>query len=98
MRKGKGQLDGTGHVITNDGTLITARGHMHDGGSGMEVLVNGKSTCVSDAEYATAYAVAGTKANWKTISKMGDCTKAVYVKKGDNVTIIAKYDTEAHPL
>lgn len=81
-------------TAVRDGTLLSARGHMHDGGSAMKLFINDKQVCESSAFY-------GTKAgegNWTTISRMKDCQEPMKIKKGDKVRADAYYDTIAHPL
>jgi hypothetical protein len=36
--------------------------------------------------------------DWKTISKMSECTEPVQVKVGDKIKLEAIYDNVAHPL
>src|ERR1700743_3755242 len=76
----------TGEEVVADvsGTIVNARGHMHDGGVQLSMIQNGKSVCVSEAVYggpeSTLIAQDGTK--WETINSMTECTRAIRIKKG----------------
>jgi len=79
------------------GYVVTAKGHLHDGGSAMFMKISGKHsyTCVSRATYGGT--VRGTSA--KTISDMSDCNaKPWRVEAGDSLTMTAEYDLKSHPL
>lgn len=86
--------------VYQDGTIIDLRGHLHDGGTVMELMVNGRSICNSTATHGekegTLIDEEGKK--WETISKMPLCEEPVKVVRGDKLSMIAYYDTELHPL
>lgn len=85
-------------ILTN-GTIINARGHLHDGGEAMELYLNGKKVCTSKAIYGGeggTMVVAGKK--WETISEMTDCDGTIPVKTGDRLKMKALYDLDKHPL
>ncbi|KAF1992389.1 hypothetical protein K402DRAFT_458795 [Aulographum hederae CBS 113979] len=44
-------LEGKEWTVPADGALLNAQGHMHDGGSGVILELNGKMVCNSSAEY-----------------------------------------------
>lgn len=73
---------------------------MHDGGESMALVVNGDRKCFSTATYGTAFegADAASGKNWTTISAMSACGEPIHVKVGDTISLIANYDTLAHPL
>jgi hypothetical protein len=72
---------------------------MHDGGDGVTAFVNDKKVCASQATYGSSSAVAVVDGKeWKTISKMSDCTEPLELKKGDKIRLEAYYDNIAHPL
>jgi hypothetical protein len=81
------------------GTIVNARGHMHDGGVELKMVQNGKPVCVSEAIYGGAESTLigqdGTK--WETINSMTECTKAIRIEKGDKMRLEAIYDTKKHP-
>jgi len=85
--------------ITADGYIISATGHLHDGGIQMEVSVNGKLACVSKAEYGgpghTAIGPDGKE--WTTIAETKPCPEALKVSKGDKIMLEAKFDFDQHP-
>lgn len=69
---------------------------MHDGGSSIQILVNDKTACTSNAIYNTRMKSADGK-EWTTISQMTDCERAFEVKKGDRIKLVASFDEIAHP-
>ena len=79
---------------------IRLGGHLHDGGSAMELFLNNKMICHSDAIYGGK---GGTLRldngkNWETISEMTDCNDVIKVKKGDLLKLKSIYDLKKHPL
>ncbi|KAF1991969.1 hypothetical protein K402DRAFT_459181 [Aulographum hederae CBS 113979] len=83
--------------VQKDGTIVGARGHMHDGGTSMTVYLNDKIVCVSNATYGSGYQGSSSAAKWATIAKMSDCSDSIPVKKGDKIKVEAAYDEVAHP-
>ncbi|KAF2664073.1 hypothetical protein BT63DRAFT_460373 [Microthyrium microscopicum] len=85
-------------TILKDGYMIQRRGHMHDGGTGMLLKVNGKLACDSKAQY-------GAQGMFKThdgkeypaLSGMHECNDPIEVKKGDSIEIEASFDLDMHP-
>jgi hypothetical protein len=61
---------------------------MIDGGSGMNLVLNGKAICSSQAKYTGEPA---------SMTGMSDCQGPLPIKKGDTITMSADYDLEAHP-
>jgi len=92
-------LKSEAYNMPQDGYIINAYGHLHDGGVNTKLFVNGNMVCVSEATYGTqgaATEVNGEK--WETISKMSTCPGPFPIKKGDVVTMTSDYDTQLHPL
>jgi hypothetical protein len=84
--------------FTEPGYIFYRRGHMHDGGERVEILINGKQVCDSKATYGgdgTTTKIDGKE--WTTISNMAFCTDPVKVETGDSLQIIAHFDLDAHP-
>jgi hypothetical protein len=69
---------------------------MHDGGSSIQILVNDKWACTSNAIYGTKMKSADGK-EWTTISQMTECAQPIEVKKGDQIKLVATFDEIAHP-
>jgi len=69
---------------------------MHDGGTNIEILLNDKSVCISQAIYGKNATTVDGK-NWTTISQMTDCENPFSVKKGDQLKLVVNYDEVAHP-
>jgi hypothetical protein len=95
------QTTKTGEEVVADvsGTIVNARGHMHDGGVQLSMIQNGNPVCVSEAVYGGAESTFigrdGTK--WETINSMTECTHAIRIQKGDKIKLEAVYDTKKHP-
>jgi hypothetical protein len=82
-----------------DGTLIGARGHLHDGGSQVDLIINGKHVCTSKAGYGGDGASANVNGqSWEVLSSMSYCDGPYPVKKGDTLAMNVIYDLKKHPL
>jgi hypothetical protein len=85
-------------TILQDGYMLQRRGHMHDGGTGMVLKVNGKVVCDSKAEYgASGTFKAEDGKDFQALSGMKECNEPVAVKKGDTLSIEAYFDLDLHP-
>lgn len=75
-------------------------GHLHDGGVAIDMFVNGKYACSSDAVYGGDGGTTTTQngKKWETISAMTLCSGPFKVRDGDYVTLNARYDLTKHPL
>jgi hypothetical protein len=69
---------------------------MHDGGTSLQVLINDKLVCTSNAVYGTKMKTDNGK-DWTTIAYMSDCEQAFKVKKGDQMRLVANYNETLHP-
>jgi len=74
--------------IMVDGTLLSAKGHLHIGGTKMELSINDKPVCTSDASYNKA----------GIITSMSSCAPMLPVKRGDWLSMRSVYDLKAHPM
>lgn len=86
-------------LVNEDAILFVFRGHMHDGGSNIDLKVNDKLACDSQAVYGGKGHV-GKNADgttWETIGDMKTCPEGVVVRKGDRISMSANYDLVAHP-
>jgi len=96
-----------------NGKVLGARGHLHDGGVKVSLLINDKFICASNAVYGDKSESSGgmgggksgrgggggkSTANIKTISSMTPCRGPYPVKKGDSMRLVAEYDLAKHPL
>jgi hypothetical protein len=95
----KWSLKSTGLIAAEDSILFLFRGHMHDGGSNIEVKINDKTVCNSQALYGGPGHVGRNSdgGKWETIRDMVTCPEGVVVKKGDSISLNANYDLDAHP-
>jgi hypothetical protein len=90
--------------IMEDGNIISARGHLHDGGVQMDLFINDKYACSSKASYGSKAESGGhshgggNDAAIKTISSMSACAGPIAVKKGDGLHMNVQYDLSKHPL
>ncbi|KAF2417726.1 hypothetical protein EJ08DRAFT_703302 [Tothia fuscella] len=83
-----------------DGKVLGARGHLHDGGVKVALYLNDKFSCASDAVYGSkeGEGAVASAASIKTISGMTTCNGPFPVKKGDSLKLVAIYDLVKHPL
>jgi hypothetical protein len=74
-------------------------GHLHDGGAGIQITLNGKEICNSRAVYGGDGFEGKSEDGkpWYTINHMETCAKDIAVKAGDKIAMQANYDTEKHP-
>lgn len=99
-------------IVPADGYIINTQGHLHDGGAGVDLEVNGKNVCTSTAVYEKL--AAGSKGHGgmrrrdgpgsnhesgtgEVLTRMTKCTDLVPIKKGDKIRTIARFDLVAHP-
>jgi hypothetical protein len=80
----------TGRVInvSEDATIVWACGHMHPGGSQVNMEINGRLACGSSAIYDEKH----------TLSSMTLCPVPIEIKEGDKIVLTSTYDTKAHPM
>jgi hypothetical protein len=81
--------------LPKDGFIINAKGHLHDGGDHINLELNGKPICRSNAVYGPPTKEDGQE--WMVIKEMTQCTAPVAVKKGDKLQMTSYYDTEKYP-
>jgi hypothetical protein len=81
--------------IPTDGWILNAKGHLHDGGDRIELLLNGKVICDSHAVYGKRKFQNGQP--WEVITEMEQCAMPVRVKKGDMLSMKSYYDVVKHP-
>jgi hypothetical protein len=89
-------------VASTDSDLLFTSGHMHDGGSHVEVYTNDQLACNSTATYGgdPLYVSKGLNEAMDAedhISSMSYCRGMGHVKKGDKIHLKAVYDLIAHP-
>jgi hypothetical protein len=86
-------------TVVRDGSFLSMRGHLHDGGEQLKLIINDKVVCNSVATYGGAEStlVGNDGKKWETINAMSECNDPVKVKKGDVVQLEAAFDTIAHP-
>jgi len=95
-KSGAGVIKSKDFKVLQDGTILAARGHLHDGGEHMNVLLNDKLVCTSNAVYGTKMKNANGK-EWTTLSAMTTCVDPIAVRKGDRIQLETKFDEIAHP-
>jgi Stress up-regulated Nod 19 len=85
-------------TILQDGFMLSRRGHMHDGGTGMVLKINDKVVCDSKAEYGGSGTFKGENSkDIQALSGMKECNDPVPIKKGDSLSIEAYFDLDKHP-
>jgi hypothetical protein len=85
------------------GTIVNGIGHLHDGGSALQIYLNENVICNSTAQYGQGAEYVSTgqasgDGNWKSISDMDECTIKKDTALGDTLHIVANYDLGLHPL
>ncbi|KAF2401734.1 hypothetical protein EJ06DRAFT_357379 [Trichodelitschia bisporula] len=85
--------------LPEEGLILNALGHIHDGGTRVESFLNGKPVCDSKAIYGNpATAVHDHLGdNQETVVSMTECSDIIPVKKGDAIKLVAHYDLNKHP-
>ncbi|TKA83842.1 hypothetical protein B0A55_00111 [Friedmanniomyces simplex] len=73
------------------GTIALIAGHLHDGGTHLDVFRNERSVCTTVATYTSA------NVTDDHIARIDSCTNAGVTAPGDQWFIKAYYDTVAHP-
>jgi hypothetical protein len=75
-------------------------GHLHDGGVAMDLYINDKYECSSNAVYGGETGTTKTADGkvWETISGMTLCPGPIKIKDGDYMSMNARYDLAQHPL
>jgi hypothetical protein len=83
-----------------DGYIIHAKGHLHDGGINVLLMLNGQVICDSRAIYGGdgSEGVGPNGKPWETIREMTQCSKPSAIKAGDLISLMSIYDTTLHPL
>jgi hypothetical protein len=96
-------LEGPEWTSTIDGTLQNTVGHMHDGGVQVQILVNNKAVCSSNAQYDTTPDYQPSQESVKLgavksahISKYTPCIAIGDIKKGDKLKLTASYDFDKY--
>ncbi|KAF2672011.1 hypothetical protein BT63DRAFT_185843 [Microthyrium microscopicum] len=83
--------------VAIDGYMLNILPHLHDGAVDLQILVNGKSTCRSQAIYTPSADKFDGK-QWESITGYTTCDKPIQVKKGDKIFMTSEYDLTKHNL
>jgi len=95
--------------VMEDGEILRARGHLHDGGVRVDMFINDKFVCASEAVYGDkddkgamghdhGSKPEGNGAAIRTISFMTAYEKPIRVKKGDTMSLNVQYNLAKYPL
>jgi len=85
---GPSTTSSTAMTVTQDATIVWARGHLHAGGVNMKLMVNDKVVCTSLPQYNSK----------GVITLMSLCPDPIPIKKGQTVKISSLYDLSKHKL
>ncbi|KAK3080327.1 hypothetical protein LTS18_002414 [Coniosporium uncinatum] len=92
-------------VPKQDYKLLTAFGHVHDGGQMVQAIAGNKSVCDSAQLYGRSESfiepMSGPGAmnpGMQHVSDVGSCVDIGVVKAGTPMSVVAKYDTNKNPL
>ena len=80
---------------TQRGTITFVGGHLHDGGTNINLMKNGKVVCSAGATYEAYKNVEGIGST-EHIVNIGTCPMPGKTKPGDSWLIKAYYDTSLH--
>jgi hypothetical protein len=69
----------------------------HDGAVNLQIQVNGKFACKSNAIYTASGSEVDGK-QWESITGYTNCAEPIKVQKGDKVTLSSEYDLRKHKL
>ncbi|KAF1813274.1 hypothetical protein P152DRAFT_481382 [Eremomyces bilateralis CBS 781.70] len=87
-------------TIPANGQMLGTAGHLHDGGVNVNVYLNDKVICDSQATYSTTtmggMAMSDGHDGDAHIATMSGCTNIGPVKQGDKLRIEANYDLDKH--
>ncbi|KAF1815741.1 hypothetical protein P152DRAFT_471140 [Eremomyces bilateralis CBS 781.70] len=101
-RNGQYDLQNSGWTSSVSGRLLSATGHVHDGGKVVKLYKNGEVICTSDQIYGRRVGYTeGQDAMNPGLTHISDTTSCIDfgdVRSGDKLKIVATYDTEAHAL
>jgi hypothetical protein len=86
--------------MPRDGVIISGKGHLHDRGINIILMVNGAVVCDSRAIYGGtgSNAIGPDGRPWEIINEITQCTEPTPVNFGNFLTIKSIYDTTLHPL
>jgi Stress up-regulated Nod 19 len=82
--------------MTQDGWILNGRGHLHDGGTAIDLELNDTLVCRSLPRYGRPEG-AGPEVP-ETIQEMSWCHNPVRVRKGDYLVVKSHYDLDRHGL
>jgi hypothetical protein len=86
-------------IRTRSMYLLDQVPHLHDGGTGARLSLNGKVVCSSEVKYGGSGATASVDGQkWETITSYGECNNAIKVRTGDRVIMEVDYDLTKHRL
>lgn len=77
------------------GNIMFAAAHLHDGGIDIDVTKDGDARCKSTAIYGDREGFVGTGGE-EHISDMSFCTEMGRMEKGEEWSVVARYDLEEH--
>jgi len=110
-KKGVYTFNTMAQTSSSSGNLLYAIGHMHDGGTHMDLKVGSRVVCKSVMHYGVRAGYAGSKLRklakrqhahgagpGKHISDPGACTDFGTVRTGDRLSATAYYDANQHGL
>jgi len=104
-KKGVYTFNTMAQTSSTSGNLLYAIGHMHDGGTHMDLKVNNRVVCKSVMHYGGRAGYAGPRlrkrqhgGSGRHISDPGACTDFGTVRSGERLTATAYYDANQHGL
>ena len=103
-QNGTFDLSSPAWTSTVSGTMLSADGHVHDGGENVTIYQNGNVACVSQhlygrtSSYISPVMMDGTPGPMEAISDTSQCENFGTLEIGDILMLKAHYDTINHPI
>ena len=88
-------------IAPTEGRVVGIGGHLHDGGTHLDVMRNGKKVCKCSASYSgdpghEIGAETDMKMNMEHVSSISFCSNKGVMQPGDEWTVTAHYNTSEH--
>ena len=83
---------------TVSGKVLEAVGHISDGGTDITLFVNNQPICTHNVLYGKKYGFMDSDPNMQHITEISVCRRFGHIQEGDEVSILAGFDSNKHPI